>query len=307
MTEDNPGRRSMALSGAPVQCKTAAHPDLESYFVRATLRHALRTRNPYDFIETYLILRDLFGYKAKYVNLGYWNEGFDTIEPGRQLTLELAGALGLSKGGRLLDVGSGLGQAAVDLCRYYDLERVVGINLNQRQVAFANALARSEELDNRICHIVGDASSDLGQFSDQRLTSIIAMECAGHFREPEAFLRAARAVLVPGGRIAISLNVATPKLSLMQRGLLYAAFGFTPAPLDTWVTRLERAGFSDVRTRDLTDIVLVSGLTFALNRAARRSSTIHPFVARYVKLQMTAALRSVSRGALKYCELSASV
>lgn len=282
-------------------------PDLSSYFVKARLWRALLNRHPYDFIDTYAVLHEYFGYNTFYVNLGCWRHGFATVEPGFQLAMELSAALRLSKGDRVIDVGSGLGQAAVDLCKVYDLDTVFGLNTNSRQVNFANALAQSEGLDQKIRHFVGDASHQLGQFINQQVTSILAMECAGHFRDPDSFLHAANKVLVPGGRIALSQNISTSRLSLKQRGLLYAAFGFVPASLETWVTRLQRAGFNGIRTRDLTDIVLIPGLTFALNRAKQQTSTVTPIVERYVKAQLSAALRSVSHGALKYYAIFAAV
>ena len=283
------------------------HPDIVDYFVNANLRDFIRTRHPYDFIETYFVLKYLFGYDAHYVNFGYWKDGFGTIEPGRELARLLSSSLDLSTGDRLIDVGSGLGQAAVDICTHHDLGYVIGLNLNSRQVAFANALARSEGLCDRIRHISGDACSNLLQFSGQGFKALLAMECAGHFRDPVAFLEAAQSVLKPGGRVALSLSIAASEISLVQRCLLYAAFGFIPQSLEKWLHRLKEAGFCEVRADDITEKVLVPGLAFALDRARQRSSKIHPIVRRYTTLQLNTALRSVNRGALRYYAVSATV
>jgi hypothetical protein len=92
-----------------------------------------------------------------------------------------------------------------------------------------------------------------------------------------------------------------------QRLLLYAAFGFNPKTIETWIERLERTGYLNIRTRDVTQDVLVTGLSIALRRARQRAPGIHPIVASYVRAQLSTALRSVSRGALGYYLVSASV
>jgi len=174
-------------------------------------------------------------------------------------------------------------------------------------VAFANALAQSECLDSKVCHFIGDASQDLKRFSGKGFNALLAIECVGHFSDPQAFLEASREILTPGARIALSVNIAASPLSVPQRLLLYAAFGFNPKPIETWVERLERTGYLNIRTRDVTQDVLVTGLSIALRRARQRAPEIHPIVASYVRLQLTTALRSVSRGALGYYFVSASV
>lgn len=290
-----------------MQAKIDDCPNLDEYFVKTSLGRVLARRHPYDFIDTYLVLRHYFGYCSYYVNFGYWKDGVHTVEPGRQLALELGAELGLSHGDRLIDVGSGLGQASLDLCRHHDLECVAGLNINPRQVAFANALTRSEGLDSKVHHIIGDASRDLKRFSGKGFNALIAIECVGHFSDPQEFLEESREILTPGARIALSVNIAASPLSIPQRLLLYAAFGFNPKPIETWVERLERTGYLNIRTRDVTEEVLNTGLSIALRRARQRVPEIHPIVAAYVKLQLTTALRSVSRGALGYYFVSASV
>ena len=69
-----------------------ASPQLEAFFVPSSLVGFLVRRHPYDFVETYVTLRRVYGYQAYYVNLGYWPEGAETVEPGRQLTLRVAEA-----------------------------------------------------------------------------------------------------------------------------------------------------------------------------------------------------------------------
>jgi len=282
---------------------------LDQYFVKATLKHFSKKRHPYDFRETYQILKELFGYNSCYVNFGYWSHGAQTIEPGRVLAIELATLLQLKPGDRLIDAGSGLGQAAIDLCQKYDLARVVGININPRQVGFANAITRWRHLDSCVKHFHGDACEAIGQLSGKGFKHIIAIECINHFSDPKEFLTNAYAVAGPGGSIALSLNIVPTKLGLLQKSLLNIAFGFSPVSIDQWIDRFEKAEFIDVKVKDVTSKVLTPSLSFALSRLADRNrhNNLSLSVKIYLKLQLKFALRSVRQGKLKYYMLAAKV
>jgi SAM-dependent methyltransferase len=275
-------------------------PDPTAFFVRATPVSLLQRRQPYDFVETYEVLTRLFGYRLPYVNLGYWLDGAATVEPGRELVREMARLLRLVPGATLLDVGSGLGQAAVDFCLEHGALRVQGINVNARQVAYANALARARGLEGRVSHIVGDASSDLGALGARSCDAVTAIECAGHFRDPLGFLSSARRLLRAGGRLALCLNVASGPLSLSQQLLYSLAFDCVPASLETWTDRLRATGYRDIQTFDWTSPVSRASIGFALGRLASGGTGLNPLVAAYTALQLRVAKRSIDSGALSY-------
>lgn len=283
-------------------------PSLESHFVKATLWGVIKKRHPYDFRETYQILRDIFGYEAYYVNLGYWPEGKQTVEPGRLLAKEVASLLDLNPGDKLIEVGSGLGQAAIDLCINHDLARIVGININSRQVAFASALAKFKKIDNRVKHIQGDACEVIRQLAGREYKHLIAIECINHFSDPSQFLLDACEALSPGGKIALSLNVAGSRLGLLQRALLKVTFGFSPIAVNQWVQRLERAGFIDIQAEDITNKVLYPGLSYALSGLAggNRDRNMPLLVKLFLRLQLRSALRSGNKGKLRYYTLVAT-
>jgi len=290
-----------------IASRSSAQPRLEDHFISATFGRFISRRHPYDFIDTYLVLRQIFGYNAHYVNLGYWDSGIETHEPGRQLAIALAEMLELGPGQCIVEVGSGLGQAAVDLCRTYDLSSYVGLNINARQVLFANALAHAEGLGNHVSHVVGDACKDLPNLEPEAYRAILAIECVGHFRNPEVFLSSAYNLLPKGGRIAFCLNVAKARLGAFQRGLYYSALGFLPTSLDTWTNRLRNAGFTNIKTVDWTDLVLSPSMDFALNKVREGRSKLNSLLARYIALQFKTALRSTSRGELGYYAVTATV
>src|SRR5687767_8460063 len=98
-----------------------SEPSLERHFVKGSFLGLVRRGHPYDFVETYRAVQVLYGYRAWYVNLGLWTHGAETEEPGRALAMRVAEALALLPDEHVVDVGSGLGQAAVDLVRRHDL------------------------------------------------------------------------------------------------------------------------------------------------------------------------------------------
>lgn len=194
----------------------------------------------------------LYGYRAAYVNLGLWRQGAETEEPGRALTLAVAAPLQLQPGEDLVDAGSGLGQGAVDLAAAYSLAQVVGVNPNERQVAYAVALAAASAPAGRVRFEIADACAWLGAQPAASVHGVVAVECVGHFGDPDGFVRGARHALAPGRRLAFCLNVALQPPSFVERAVFAAAFGFVPSPVARWVERLTSAGMEDVTVVDWT-------------------------------------------------------
>lgn len=225
-------------------------PSLDRHFLPASLTGLLRRGHPYDFADTYRSLQVLYGYRAAYVNLGLWTDEAD--EPGRALTLGVAAPLALVAGETLVDVGSGLGQGAIDLCAAFDLGRVIGVNPNERQVAFAVELAAASGAAGRVRFEVADACCWLGTVPAGSVHGVVAVECVGHFGDPDGFVRGARHALAPGRRLAFCLNVAVRPPGSIERAVFAAAFGFVPSHVSRWVERLTAAGFEDVTVIDWT-------------------------------------------------------
>ena len=275
-------------------------PVIAQYFQRLSAGALLRCRHPYDFRETYDVLRRLYGYRLHYVNLGYWNEGGATAEAGRVLTFALAKGLDLKPGARIADVGAGLGQAAVDLMRHYDLARADCYNINAAQTRFAEALSTAEGLSGGIAHHCEDAAEGLGRLQPRTLDAVIAVECAGHFPDAGKFLSNVHHALSAGGRIGLCLNVARSRLGLVQAAAYRAAFGCVPAPLAVWTEGLSVAGFHGIRVEDWSEPVLGRGLAICLDRLRRGDPGLSPLLSAYLKFQLSVALHSVRKGRLGY-------
>jgi SAM-dependent methyltransferase len=230
-------------------------PQYQEHFRAGSVFDLLRGVNAYELAGTYELTRGVFGYGLHYVNYGRWTEGQATAEPGRELTLHLGALLGLQQGDRLLEGGSGLGQAAADLAEHFQLAQVLGMNPCVPQAGFANALSAHRGLSGRVRHEVVDACAHVDTLEAASFDHGMAQECIGHFPDPERFLRGVYRALRPGGRFAFT-RVSAPKppgrvLASFQRFF----FGVVPLGTDDWVGRMERAGFSSVQARDMTEEV----------------------------------------------------
>jgi SAM-dependent methyltransferase len=276
-------------------------PPLEEYFVKASLWGYLRRRHPYDFIETYDVLRRIYGYQRGYVNLGLWDEDERTVEAGQKLAFLVLDQLRLGAGDYLVDAGSGLGQGAVDAVERYDLGRVLAINTNAKQLAYANELAVRAGVGDRIAQAPADACTVIDGLDDGAVSGISAIECIGHFGDPERFLRGAYAALRPGGRLAFCLNVAARPFGFWQRRLARMSYGFVPDSIERWSQRLEVARLELVDTVDLTARVLEPMTRIIATRlrtaAARELSWLTRLV---MRRQLRSVARAVAAGSLRY-------
>ena len=111
----------------------------------------------------------------------------------------------LPKGSRLLDVGSGGGQHAVQIVQRRPDLQVVGIDISSTMVKRAQALARRENVSDKASFSLGDAMQ-LGFEAD----SFDAVYCAGPLKQvPDKHhvLRECHRVLRPGGKLlAMDVN-----------------------------------------------------------------------------------------------------
>jgi SAM-dependent methyltransferase len=153
------------------------------------------------------VMAEIFG---KNVHWGYWADPAAatlTAEDFRAASDAMTRRLLLqarpAPGQRILDVGCGFGGTVAQLNEDgRDLD-LVGLNIDDRQIARAVAtvqpLARA---DNRIAFVVGDACAL--PFPDASFDTLLAVECIFHFPTRVAFFEEARRVLRPGGKLVLS-------------------------------------------------------------------------------------------------------
>ncbi len=125
----------------------------------------------------------------------------DYARAAERMSERVLDAAGLARGERLLDVGCGFGGTIAIANARHDDTRLVGLNIDPRQLAIAraNVIARA---GNRVEFIEGNACElPFPEASFDRLT---AVECVFHFPSRERFFQEAARVLTPGGTLVIS-------------------------------------------------------------------------------------------------------
>jgi len=257
------------------------HPDAarpSERFRKFRLTELLRGERIYAFREFYdaknLLLR--YDDRTDYLNYGFWAEGDATPNPSAALVEHLGRALDLGPRDVLVDVGSGLGQPAIDVVERFGVARVVGVNRQPDQVALANERARAAGLSHAVMHHVGDATTlDAAAASTAEApTAVMSVEVLAEIPDVTRVFERARSMLSPGGRIGFCDVVAVADSgNTLARRALRSSLAWTTATLygDTWRTEawykdaLERAGFTGVRVERIGDRVY--GPTFAHARA----------------------------------------
>jgi ubiquinone/menaquinone biosynthesis C-methylase UbiE len=119
---------------------------------------------------------------------------------GRPATVELAGALGLAPGMRVLDVGSGIGGPSRYVAATYECE-VVGIDLTEEYCRVAALLAERVGLGERVEYHPGNALAM--PFADAGFGVAYTQHVAMNIADKARLYAEVWRVLKPGGRFGI--------------------------------------------------------------------------------------------------------
>ncbi|MPY61062.1 class I SAM-dependent methyltransferase [Streptomyces spongiae] len=184
----------------------------------------------------------------------YWGSPDGTLEAAQHDKLDLiCRKLGLTPGGRLLDVGCGWGSMAIHAAREYGVQ-VVGVTLSQEQAAYARKRVADEGLTDKVEIRVQDYR-DVTDGPFEAISSIGMAEHVGAERYLEYADQLYR-LLKPGGRLLNHQIARRPQRdeSAYEIDEFIDAYVFPDgelAPIGTTVTQLERAGFE---VRDVESI-----------------------------------------------------
>lgn len=151
---------------------------------------------------------------------------------------------------RVLDVCGGLGGPARVLAHRFGA-RVTVLDLNPGRSAGCVRLSRLVGLDQRVRAVRGDAQRL--PFRAAAFTAVVSQEGLLHVPDKGQALTECRRVLPPGGRIAFSDWVATPRLADGERRRLAQWMAATAIEsVDGYARRLGRAGFIGIEVEDLS-------------------------------------------------------
>lgn len=205
----------------------------------------------------------IFGDKP-YANYGYWSSpGIAIEEACDALTDLIAGVAQIGPEDRVLEVGCGCAASAVCYTQRYQPASVIGVDATEVRIQEGRAFVAQNGLADRIQLEVGDATHL--RFDSNTFTRVLAVECAFHFNTRHDFLREAARVLVPGGILALTDNVAKPGIDPAEyRASVHFPIG-TDGSLDAadnahnatiYAERLRGAGFEVLRLEAITDATM---------------------------------------------------
>jgi ubiquinone/menaquinone biosynthesis C-methylase UbiE len=173
--------------------------------------HPVKVKLPYfDFLLSSFTtgndaLEKSFG---RHVHWGYWQTpkqatlSVDDFEQAAEaLSQQVCAAGHVQNGLQVLDVGCGFGGTIAHINENYSDMRLIGLNLDERQLQRARATVMAMG-NNCIEFKQGDACAL--PFPDQSFDVVLAVECIFHFPDREQFFKEARRVLKPSGYLALS-------------------------------------------------------------------------------------------------------
>ncbi|WP_150238115.1 methyltransferase domain-containing protein [Nocardiopsis quinghaiensis] len=225
MRDDHPG----ASDSAPLSEETDAYYDISNQ-----------------------ILRELWGENFHH---GYWTSEEDDSSnqvATDRMTDELIARSGVGEGGRLLDVGCGVGLPALRLAERTGAH-VVGVSNNEEQVFDARGRAEEAGMSDRVLFELGDGA-DL-EFPDSSFDTVWAFESLMHMERGRALAEIVR-VLRPGGRLVatdlLRAGPMSPADEELVRAHLEAMSAGPLLDLDGYRGLLVGSGLEVVELLDIT-------------------------------------------------------
>jgi len=241
-----------------------------------------RLQDPYGRFHHDLNRNENDQVNTEWLNMGYWESTTNFPEACKALAIRLVQAAHCKKDGVVLDVGHGsgdslllhLGDADVPRAR-----RIVGITSLPSHHARAVERIKESSSGHKVDALLycGDAvwrSPGLNHplnpaSSEEAFTSILALDCAYHFRTRSDFIRQCFKRLQPGGTLALTDLYLDGRIP--PRLLWLICFMFSLPQANVWskeryIQELREAGFEMHNFEDITAFVFPGFLTFLRSR-----------------------------------------
>jgi len=151
---------------------------------------------------TQLHYENWWGLKKNYsLHYGIWEDGIKTagqaIVNTNRIMMELSG---ITDTDTVLDAGCGVGGAAIYISTHKNAH-VTGITLSEKQLAFANQLAKEKNAADKVSFHLMDYTQT--SFADESFDVVWACESMTHAADKQAFIKEAYRILKKGGRLIV--------------------------------------------------------------------------------------------------------
>ena len=130
----------------------------------------------------------------------------------------------LEKGGRVLDVGCGVGRVALTLAKAFPEAAIVGLDPDRESIRQATAVAESQGLGARV-RFLARTLGELG--CEEKFDLVTACDCIHDFAAPLETLREMRAVLKPDGVLLAIEPKAADRLENNLNPIVTMYYGFS--------------------------------------------------------------------------------
>jgi len=204
----------------------------------------------YDLFSTHNNLCE----DSLYNNLGYWKTAKTYDEACEAMVDLVFQRAAFRVGASILDVGCGFCDQDMFWVRKYGVSKITALNIAKSQVEVAKERIARAGLQHKI-EVDQGTAVELA-FPDESFDGIISVEAALHFNTRDAFFKEAYRVLKPGGRLVLADSVPItdpklwPRLRRWPATLVWRMIQVPMAnmyPLDTYLQRLESAGFENTK------------------------------------------------------------